>query len=107
MDPIVTTDCLLPSQFDEMRDTLVYSSTIKYRLKKSGELKLEEIKVYCDSNYINFTFGNQSLEKNDFLKTFFNSYKKSCDFTVEMIDLEEDVLIKGNELLDIVRSNIK
>lgn len=106
MDPRLTKDCLVPDQFDEMRDTLIYSSIIKYRVKKSGNLKLESIEVYYDSDCKNISFGNQK-EKSDYLKSFYKSYTKSCDFVMKQCDLEQDVLLKGDNLLDIILSNNK
>lgn len=104
---IMNNDIINADDFDKLRDTIFYTSDIKYRVKRSGELKLETIKCYSDTSYNNITFGTQMVKDNDYVKKFYDIFTKNSDYRMNLIELKTDIVDKKNDVITLVRENMK
>lgn len=104
---IMTKEIMNADDFDKQRDTILYISDIKYRVKHSDGLKLETIKCYSDTSYNNITFGTQMVKGDDYVKKFYDIFSKNSDYRINLIDLKTDIVSKKKEVIMLVRKNIK
>lgn len=93
--------------FDKMRDTILYISEIKYRIKRSGELKLESIKCYSDTCYNNISFETQMVKDGDYVKKFYDLFSKNSEYRIKLIELKTDIVNKKKDVITLVRDKMK